>query len=261
MVATHALAVEPRRRAPDPRADEGRGEVVVDPVGHVRDGRAGSSASGSGSVFPSVRRWTRISPVRRQTASRNASRLASSITDTGTTSRSGNAAAQPLDGLRRAPRRRGSPRGRPASRCPASVDLGANGPKLVGIGVGAGAVDDRVGRAEHAEQRPAAAAVLGRALDQPGDLDELDEDAADPGERRDRAERRERVVAGLDLDLATAPGGCDDLPTFGGPTSAIWAAPSRRTAIESRWTAFDRTRVSSISEVSHLRRSAYGPFL
>ena len=35
----------------------------------------------------------------------------------------------------------------------------------------------------------------------PGDLDELDEDAADPGEGRHRAERRERVVAGLDLDL------------------------------------------------------------
>ena len=84
---------------------------------------------------------------------------------------------------------------------PASVDLGANGPKLVGVGVGARAVDDRVGRAKDAEQRPAAAAVVVGAFDQPGDLDELDEDAADPGQRRDRAERRERVVAGLDLDL------------------------------------------------------------
>ena len=37
------------------------------------------------------------------------------------------------------------------------------------------------------------------------------------------------------------------MPTFGGPTRAICAAPSRRTAIESRWTAFDRTRESSIS--------------
>jgi hypothetical protein len=53
----------------------------------------------------------------------------------------------------------------------------------------------------------------------------------------------------------------DDLPTFGGPTRAICAAPSRRTAMESRWTAFERTRVSSISASSDLRRSAYGPFL
>ena len=42
------------------------------------------------------------------------------------------------------------------------------------------------------------------------------------------------------------------MPTFGGPTSAIWAAPSRRTAIESRWTALERTRVSSISAEQRL---------
>ena len=55
--------------------------------------------------------------------------------------------------------------------------------------------------AEDAEQRPTAAAVLVRALDQPRDLHELDEHAADPGERGHRAERRERVVARPDLDL------------------------------------------------------------
>src|SRR5258706_15139788 len=33
------LAVESRRRSPDPCADEGLGKVVVDPVGDVGDGR------------------------------------------------------------------------------------------------------------------------------------------------------------------------------------------------------------------------------
>ena len=61
--------------------------------------------------------------------------------------------------------------------------------------------DDRVDRPEHAEERPSAAAIVGRAGDEPRDLDELDEDAADPGQRGHGAERRERVVAGLDLDL------------------------------------------------------------
>ena len=57
--------------------------------------------------------------------------------------------------------------------------------KLAGIGVGPGAVDDRVGGAEHAEQRPSPAAVLGRTLDEARDLDQLDEHAADPRQRRD----------------------------------------------------------------------------
>jgi hypothetical protein len=51
----------------------------------------------------------------------------------------------------------------------------------------------------------------------------------------------------------------DDLPLFGGPTSAICAAPSRRTAIESRWTTRPRVRVSSSCAFTHLRMSAYGP--
>ena len=84
---------------------------------------------------------------------------------------------------------------------PARATSAQDRPELLGIGVGPGAVDDRVGGAEDAEQRPSATAVLVRALDEPRDLDELDEHAADPGERRDRPERRERVVAGLDLDL------------------------------------------------------------
>ena len=67
--------------------------------------------------------------------------------------------------------------------------------------VRANAVHDRVGATEHAEQRPATATVVRGALDEPRDLHELDKDAPDPGQRRHRAERRERVVAGLDLDL------------------------------------------------------------
>jgi hypothetical protein len=51
----------------------------------------------------------------------------------------------------------------------------------------------------------------------------------------------------------------DDLPAFGGPTTATWAAPSRRTEIESRCTTFARTRVASIWALTHLRMSAYGP--
>jgi len=61
--------------------------------------------------------------------------------------------------------------------------------------------DDRVRVPKHAEQRAAAATVLVRALDQAGDLDELDEHAADPSQCRDRAKRRERIVAGLDPDV------------------------------------------------------------
>src|SRR4051812_1918089 len=53
----------------------------------------------------------------------------------------------------------------------------------------------------------------------------------------------------------------DDLPAFGGPTSAICAAPSRRTAIESRWVTRLRTLVWSSCASTHLRMSAYGPFL
>ncbi len=51
----------------------------------------------------------------------------------------------------------------------------------------------------------------------------------------------------------------EDLPAFGGPTSAICAAPSRRTCRESRCVTVARTRVRSSSPSSHFRRSAYGP--
>ena len=84
---------------------------------------------------------------------------------------------------------------------PAERDLVDHGPQLGRVAAGPAAVDDRVGRPQDAEQRPAAAAVLGRAADEPGDLDELDEHAADPGQGGDGTQRRERVVAGLDLDL------------------------------------------------------------
>ena len=81
------------------------------------------------------------------------------------------------------------------------VDLGADDLELCRVGIGARAVDDPIGRAQDAEQRPTAAAILRGAFDEPRDLDELQQDAADPGQRRDRPERRERVVPGLDLDL------------------------------------------------------------
>src|SRR5512133_4104207 len=60
--------------------------------------------------------------------------------------------------------------------------------------------EDRVRVAEHAEQRTAAAAVLRGSLDQAGDLDELDEHAAQARRRRDRTCRGERIVGGADLD-------------------------------------------------------------
>ena len=84
---------------------------------------------------------------------------------------------------------------------PATRDLVQDGPELRGVGARPGAVDDRVRRAEHAEQRAPAATVLVGALDQARDLDQLDQHAADPRERGNRAQGRERVVAGPDLDL------------------------------------------------------------
>src|SRR5262245_5623591 len=51
----------------------------------------------------------------------------------------------------------------------------------------------------------------------------------------------------------------EDFPALGGPTKATCAAPSRLTAIESRWTTFARVRVSSSCAFTHFRMSAYGP--
>jgi len=62
------------------------------------------------------------------------------------------------------------------------------------------APEDRIGVAKDTEQRATAAAIAGGALDQARDLDQLDEHAAEAGRRRDRPRRRERVVAGADLD-------------------------------------------------------------
>ena len=73
-------------------------------------------APGAPGKSPPFRRRTRSRPVRRQAASRKASRLASSRTDTGRTSRSGNAAPSvrcPFPACRRA-----SPRRTRACRCP-----------------------------------------------------------------------------------------------------------------------------------------------
>ena len=63
------------------------------------------------------------------------------------------------------------------------------------------AKEDCISATEHAEERPCAAATRGRALDQAWDLDQLHEHAANPSQRRHRPRRRERVGAGLDLDV------------------------------------------------------------
>ena len=186
VVAADALAVEPRRRAPDPGADEasrrGRGGPSrrrrrPSPAGRARAAPRRSSRS--------CRRRTRISPV--SAPDRVAERLERRLVEDRDRRRPrgpGTAAARRVDGARRRPRRRGSRRGTPASRCRPRATSARTARSSRGVGAGPGAVDDRVGRAEDAEQRPAAAAVLGRALDQPRDLDELDEHAADPGQRR-----------------------------------------------------------------------------
>ena len=185
---------------PRPRADAGLGQVVVDGVGHVDHVAGGCRASGSSSVDPLVRSRTRIRPVSRQAASQNASSDASSRTDTASTRSSGKAAA------RRSTASAGASSARVAAMnagfsIPASGDLVEDHAELARVAAGSRAVDDRVGGAQHAEQRPAAAAVLVRALDQARDLDQLDEHAADPRQRGHRPERGERVVAGPDLDL------------------------------------------------------------
>ncbi len=155
---------------------------------------------GSSSVTPFVRSRTRIRPVRRQIAARIASSDASSRIETGTTSRSGSAAARrSKDPVRRLV---GPRRGQDRWLVDAGRgDLAANHRDVPDVAVGTAAVHDRVGGPEHPEQRPSPATVVRRALDQPGDLDELDENPADPGQGRGRTERRERVVTGLDLDL------------------------------------------------------------
>ena len=184
VLAADPLAVEPGRRPPDPGAGERRGQVVVDPVGDVGDGRSRLERERApSSVTPFARRRTRISPVSRQTASRNASRLASSMTETGSTVELGKAARSRSIAPRDASSERVAARNAGFS-IPASATSSMTGAELGRIGVGAGAVDDRVGRAQDAEQRPSPAPVLGRALDQPGDLHELDEHATDPGQRR-----------------------------------------------------------------------------
>src|SRR5262249_8867560 len=52
----------------------------------------------------------------------------------------------------------------------------------------------------NAEQRLAAAAILGGTRDQAGDLDQLHAAVVDVGDRGRRPRGRERVVAGFDLD-------------------------------------------------------------
>ena len=174
----------------------------MDPVGDVLDGRSGLERERlRRRSTPSSASRTRISPVSAHTASRNAS------SDAFVEDRHGH----DREVRKRAPRvasiAPGRPRRRGSTARTAGLSMPAAPPRRRTVASSPGsaparrAVDDRIGRAKDAEQRPATAAIVGGALDQPRDLDELDEDAADPRQRRNRAERRERVVAGLDLDL------------------------------------------------------------
>jgi len=80
------------------------------------------------------------------------------------------------------------------------LELRADGVERLGL-CGVMAEHDSVGATQHAEQCPTPAPALGGTLDQPGNLDELDEHAAQSRQRRDRPCGREGVVPGLDLDL------------------------------------------------------------
>ena len=73
--------------------------------------------------------------------------------------------------------------------------------QLVRVGRGVVAEDDGVGAAQHAEQRAAAAPVFACACDEPRNLDQLHEHAADARQCRHRPRGRERVVARLDLNV------------------------------------------------------------
>ena len=134
--------------------------------------------------------------MRRQIASRSRSRLSSSRTETATTSMSvddaGSAVSTSSDFVSARSAGFSMPAAATSARTTSSV-----GGRLVGRV----AEDDAVGVAEHAEERSAAAPVLVRTLDQAGDLDELHQHPADPRQRRHGPERREGVVARLDLDL------------------------------------------------------------
>ena len=185
-----------RADGPQTRAPVHAAELVVDAVGDV--GHRGA------------RRRART--ARRRPARRGAGRRGS-----------GRSAPRSPRGGDRGSRRRAPRRGRPrrqrrrAPRRPASSDFVSA--RIAGFSIPAAATsarttssprggrsarpqyDDGVGVAEHAEERhghrrgPRARPRSAR------DLHELDEHAADPRERRDRAQRRERVVAGLDLDV------------------------------------------------------------
>ena len=153
----------PQTRAPVKR----RGEVVVDPVSDGLDRRAGVERE---RLRVRLAHRSEVDPDQAGQAPRGIAEgleAASSRTDTGTTSRSGNAsrmrAMAPLPRLVGAGRRE---EGRLVDA--REGDLGHDRPEFVGIGVGPGAVDDRVGGAQDAEQRPPPTPVVVGARDEPG---------------------------------------------------------------------------------------------
>ena len=185
VVAADALTVEPRRRAPHGATTARRGQLVVDRVGHVHDRRARVKRDRLGVDSPACRRKTRISPVRPQTASRNASRLASSSTETPSTGRPGHAAAS----RSRSPGAASSSFVAASSAgfsIPAAATSLQDGAQLGRVAARCLAEDDRVGVAQHAEERLSTSTTIRRAFDQTRDLDELHEHAADARQRRDR---------------------------------------------------------------------------
>jgi hypothetical protein len=84
---------------------------------------------------------------------------------------------------------------------PGADHLGANLEQRVGGGAEIVAVEDRVGTTQHAEQRSPPASILAGAGDKSRDLHQLDQHATDARQDGDRPQRRERVVADLDLRL------------------------------------------------------------
>ena len=161
VIASDALAVEACRRPPHPRAAERRRQVVVDRIGDVGDGRRrGRARAAPASTIavlaqvdadqagecPDARRGTRRARRRRGPRPRarrgivEAPRRARWLLVGG------------LVGARRGDERRLVDAG--------DGDLGEDGLELGGIAVRSRAVDDRVGRAQHAEQRPAAAPIV-----------------------------------------------------------------------------------------------------
>ena len=134
--------------------------------------RAASTTVAPGaSACASPRSQTRIKPVSSQSCARSSSRLSSSSTDTpiaGRPRRAGDLLDSRLVGL--VELCHGDQR---ALLDPGRFEFGTDRPELRDRRVRRVAEHDRVGAAQDAEQRLAAAAILGGTRNQAGDLDEL----------------------------------------------------------------------------------------